>query len=100
MRRTLPIGMLLAAALGLASCAAPPPPPVPPAKAETVPLPPVSGSPQLWQPGHWDWNGHGYDWIAGQWIARDGHPNKWMPGYWAKNSDTGNWNWQPGHWVP
>ncbi|HTU56302.1 MAG TPA: hypothetical protein VMF62_20225 [Acetobacteraceae bacterium] len=104
MRRTMPMVVLLAAGLGvaglgLAGCATGNPyPPVPPARAETVPLPPVSGTPLLWQPGHWDWNGHGYDWIAGQWIPRDGHSTTWMPGYWAENQQSETWTWQPGHW--
>jgi hypothetical protein len=100
MRRMVPIAMLLAGGLGLAGCATGNPyPAVPPARAETVPLPPVSGVPQLWQPGHWEWSGNGYTWIAGQWIARDDHSGTWMPGYWAQNPQTESWAWQPGHWV-
>jgi WXXGXW repeat (2 copies) len=101
MSRALPMVFLLAAGLGLAGCGAGanPYPPVPPAKSETIPLPPVSGTEQLWEPGHWDWNGHGYDWIAGQWIARGGRSTTWQPGYWAVNKQTQTWTWRPGHWA-
>ncbi|MDA8050681.1 MAG: hypothetical protein M0002_11850 [Rhodospirillales bacterium] len=100
MSRAPLLAVLFAGALALAGCAATPPPPVPPAKSETIPLPPVAGGvPQIWEPGHWDWNGQGYDWVAGKWIPRDGHPTTFMPGYWAKNPNTGTWTWQPGHWA-
>lgn len=98
MSRALPL-VLFAATLALAGCegGANPNPPVPPAKTETVPLPPVSGMPQIWEPGHWDWNGQGYDWVAGQWVARGDHSAMWQPGYWARINGT--WTWQVGHWV-
>ena len=35
-------------------------PPVPALISETVPKPPVTAEPLMWQPGHWDWNGSGY----------------------------------------
>lgn len=80
-----------------ATVAAPPFPPVPPALHETMPLPPVSEQPLVWRPGHWDWNGKSYDWIAGAWVLRDGHSTMWMEGYWKH--ETGGWVWVAGHWM-
>lgn len=102
MPRLIPLAALLAGALALSGCAVRgenPNPPVPVARTETIPLPPVSGTPQLWEPGHWEWAGNGYTWIDGKWIARDGHSTTWQNGYWARNPTSGTWTWQPGHWV-
>jgi hypothetical protein len=97
-RRTL--GPLILA-LSLASCAQPtgyanPYPPVPAPQQEQIPLPPVTTTPLIWQPGHWDWNGSTYVWTPGSYVPRDGH-SLWQPGYWAQTS--GGWTWQPGHWL-
>jgi hypothetical protein len=96
--RRIGIAIVTAACLGLAGCyaAAPPMPPPPPPQAETIPNPPVSATPLIWQPGHWDWTGGGYSWVAGQYIPHDGH-SMWMPGYWAES--PGGWVWQPAHWL-
>lgn len=72
-------------------------PPVPAALSETIPKPPITAEPLMWQPGHWDWNGSGYVWAPGQYVPAAGHGNLWMPGWWAKTS--GGWAWQPAHWT-
>jgi hypothetical protein len=97
--------VVLAAALfgaaALAGCApeAPKaPPPVPPPQAEVIPKPPVTATPLVWQPGHWNWNGSGYVWEPGQYVPRDGHSDMYMPGYWAE-SPQGGWHWVPAHWM-
>ncbi len=92
---------MLAAGLVLAGCvaappAAPPYPPVPPVRPETLPKPPVSEAPLIWEPGHWDWSGTTYNWQAGAWVPRAGHGTMWQDGYWEKKGDT--WSWLPGHW--
>jgi hypothetical protein len=95
------LGPLILAAL-VASCAqpagysAPPYPPVPPPQQEAIPNPPVTATPLIWQPGHYDWNGSAYVWIPGSYVPRDGH-SLWQPGYWAQTA--GGWTWQPGHWM-
>jgi hypothetical protein len=87
----------------LAGCAQQPPgdgnpyPPVPAPLAETIPKPPVTAEPLQWQPGHWDWNGSGYVWAAGQYVPAAGHGSLWMNGWWSK-SDAG-WSWRPAHWT-
>ena len=57
---------LFGAAWILAGCTTiNPPVPVPAPMAETMPKPPVSAEPLIWQPGHWDWTGNAYVWIPG-----------------------------------
>lgn len=72
-------------------------PPVPNNLQETIPKPPVTSEPLMWQPGHWDWNGSGYIWAQGQFVPAAGHGNMWMPGWWSKTG--GGWSWQPAHWM-
>ena len=96
------VPVLLAGTLALAGCVAQVPavnpyPPVPPPQAEIIPKPPVSATPLIWQPGHWEWTGSAYAWSAGTWVARAGHGSLWQPGYWALT--TGGWTWVPGHWT-
>lgn len=86
--------------LALASCAVGPGspyPPVPPLQPEVMGKPPVTTTPLIWQPGHWDWTGGGYSWVPGTFVASEGHGNLWMPGYWAQSED--GWVWQPAHWM-
>ena len=95
--------MLTAALLGvglLSGCvAAPPPPPPapPPPQAETIPNPPVTDVPLVWQPGHWNWTGAAYAWQPGVFVPRDGHSNMFMPGFWQQT--PGGWSWVPAHWM-
>ena len=89
---------ILAALLLLASCApAAPPAPVPAPMAETIPRPPVSAVPLIWQPGHWDWTGNSFVWVQGQYVDTTGHSGTWMPGYWEPAG--GGWVWRPAHWL-
>ena len=98
MKHRLIMASLLASAGLLAGCTlgGSPYPPVPPLMAETMAKPPVTATPLIWQPGHWDWTGGGYVWQPGQFVPSEGHGNMWMPGYWAQTD--GGWAWQPAHW--
>ena len=98
MKYRTPIGFSLAVLSLLTGCAAPsaPPPPVPAPLAEAPPKPPVTTTPLLLQPGHWDWTGSSYVWQPAQFVPSEGHSNMWMPGYWAMTN--GGWAWQPAHW--
>jgi hypothetical protein len=97
--RCIAVGL---AAVALAGCVSetryvatyPPPPPVP---AETIPKPPVSEDPLIWQPGHWDWSGSQYTWQQGMWIKREGHGTQWQDGYWSNTGGTSKW--VPAHWL-
>jgi hypothetical protein len=91
-------GLLLGAGLGLASCApSGPPAPIPAPLPETMSKPPVSATPMIWQPGHWNWTGSSYVWIPGQYVEAAGHGANWMPGWWDETD--GSWSWRPGHWM-
>ncbi len=104
MRVSAVVGPLLIV-LALAACtpagpmpvAGNPNPPPPPVRTEVIPKPPVSETPLIWQPGHWDWAGNGYSWREGEWVQRAGHGTEWQDGYWSNQSGT--WTWLPGHWI-
>jgi len=72
-------------------------PAVPPPVAENVPLPPVSATPLIWQPGHYDWTGTSYVWSPGRWVQRAGHGTLWQDGYWAQTPS--GYAWVPAHWM-
>ena len=92
------IAALIGTAWILAGCTTiNPPVPVPAPMAETIPKPPVSAEPLIWQPGHWDWTGSAYVWIPGQYVSAEGHGNRWMWGCWDQTD--GGWVWHPAHWV-
>ena len=76
---------------------APVPAPVPQAQPESVPLPPVSSKPLLWQPGHYEWNGAEFVWYKGEWIERADRSTLWQDGFWQKQGSI--FVWVPGHWV-
>lgn len=103
MIRTLGIVIALSSAMLATGCSekqitgANPYPPVPNILSESIPKPPVTSEPLMWQPGHWDWNGSGYVWAPGQFVPAAGHGNLWMPGWWSR-TDSG-WVWQPPHWT-
>jgi hypothetical protein len=100
MKRRAMAAVLFGTALTLTGCApsSPPAPPPPPAPlAETMPLPPVSAVPLIWQPGYWDWTGSSYVWSPGQFVTRGGHGELWMPGFWERTPS--GWIWSPAHWV-
>ena len=91
---------LAAMALMLAACTAPrltEPPSIPPIRAERIPAAPESRITQIWQPGHWDWDGQNYGWLDGEWIPRSGHGPLWQDGYWRRNGN--DFAWVPAHWL-
>ena len=90
----LPLAACISETREVASPPYPPPPAIP---AETIPKPPVSEAPLIWQPGHWDWTGNGYAWREGSWVRREGHGTQWQDGYWSNAG--GSWTWMPAHWL-
>jgi hypothetical protein len=99
MKRPILAATLLSAGLltGCAVTTAGPPAPPPAPLAETIPNPPVTDVPLIWQPGHWNWTGAGYAWAPGAYVPQDGHGNMFMPGYWQQT--TAGWSWVPAHWI-
>ena len=98
MKRRIVAAALFGVSMILASCASDnPPAPIPAPMAESIPKPPVSATPLIWQPGHWDWTGSAYVWVPGQYVTAESHGNSWMPGYWEKA--TSGWVWHPAHWM-
>jgi hypothetical protein len=98
------LAVALVGASLLAGCATPAPtpaanpfPPVPPPMAETIPKPPVSAEPLLWQPGHWDWNGSSYAWQPGEYVPAAGHGALFQVGYWQLAPS--GWVWVKAHWT-
>jgi hypothetical protein len=98
------LGGVLALGAALAGCAQQQQeiaacPVAPPPTREEIPKPPVSEHMQIWQPGHWDWNGAAYTWRPGAWVPRQGQSNQWMDGYWSRSTVPGPCSWTPAHWL-
>jgi hypothetical protein len=98
MKRQTIVAALLGVSLILGGCITEfSPPAIPAPIAETIPKPPVSPTPLIWQPGHWDWTNSAYVWIPGQYVSSAGHGNLWMAGFWEKTPS--GWVWHLAHWV-
>ena len=97
MTRALSAVAALAATLAVAACAVEsgnPYPPPPALLTEVVPAPPPG---QVWEPGHWQWDGKVYLWVPGHHIVRAAGVTRWEHGHWQNRG--GGWVWVPGHWV-
>jgi len=91
MKQLLAAGIILATLGGTAFAQYPPPPPL---YREVVPVRP--GPRYVWQPGHWVWNGYGYAWVRGRYIAVTPAYRRWVHGHWSQG--PGGWVWVPAHW--
>ena len=66
--------------------------PPPPNQPENTPAPKLG---QVWDAGHWEWNGHAYWWRRGAW--RDSRPSQhWVAYRWEQVGDQ--WHLVAGHW--
>lgn len=95
--------MALAAAVALSGCAASPVvvsgcPAVPALAIDSPPKPPISNTPMVYQPTHWDWTGSSYVATPGIWVPPPIGGTHWMEGYWAQ-TPAGGCAWQPAHWM-
>ncbi len=73
-------------------------PGTPPATmVETIPPPPVGSPETYWQPGHWNWNGANWVWMAGTYVTPPQPSAVWVPGQWVVQA-TGGYAWVDGHW--
>jgi hypothetical protein len=66
----------------------------PPLREEVVPPPP--NEQVVWEPGHWRWDGHDWQWLPGHYETRPYAEAVWIPGHWAERN--GGWVWVAGHW--
>ena len=70
---------------------------VPPAIPDYAqPAAPADG--YIWTPGYWAWNGYGYVWVQGAWVAPPYVGALWTPGYWGGGPYGYFWN--AGYWGP
>jgi hypothetical protein len=72
----------------------PPLPPAPPLHMEERGVPPSTTS--AWIPSHWEWNGHQWMWVHGEWMESPRTGAVWAPSHWGWNGHE--WIWIPGHW--
>jgi WXXGXW repeat (2 copies) len=66
----------------------------PPLRAEAAP--PAPSALAMWQPGHWNWDGTQYAWVAGHYDERPSPSANWTPGYWQQG--PAGWTWINGYW--
>ena len=64
----------------------------PPAKAEGVPAP---RSGYIWAPGYWDWSGHSYSWVSGNFVIERRNA-RWVADRWEAVGSQ--WHHVRGHW--
>jgi hypothetical protein len=87
----LTAGVMLAPLTSLASETLPSEAP-PPNQVEPIPAPQIG---QVWDAGHWEWNGTTYWWRRGAW--RDARPGShWVADRWEQVGTE--WHRVPGHW--
>ncbi len=77
-----------------ASVASAQPARIPEPYAETPPPPP--GARYVWEPGHWHWDGVGWEWHRGHYVIRNVGWHEYVPGHWDQRGP--HWVWIPAHW--
>lgn len=90
----LAVGLVFAGT-GVAS-AQPAYPPIPPPRVERIPPPPHGR--YVWEPGHWQWTGARYTWIAGRYVPRRVRAGHYVPGHWQFSPRENRYVWRPAHW--
>ncbi len=69
----------------------------PPLRQEVIPvLPPGRAEREVWQPGHWRWDGREHIWVAGHYVERPRHGAEWVPAHYDRR--PGGWVFVEGHW--
>jgi len=96
MRVVAYLALFCLAGIGAAQAQSPPYEPIPAPRYE--PIPPAPGSRFVWQPGHWQWNGTQYIWIAGHYTKSNPQRLLWVEGHWVWSAREQRWNWRPPHW--
>lgn len=88
-------GLFAGAAAARASQADPPS--AIPTPYDEGPPPPPPGRRYVWEPGHWHWDGVGWEWHRGHYVIRRVGWTRYVPGQWVLRPR--GWVWWPGHWV-
>jgi hypothetical protein len=91
---TLVCGLLFTAGIAEAQVAiriGPPPPP-----REVIPVRPYGHPDWVWRGGYHRWDGRGYAWVPGGYIAPPRRGARWVPGRWDRR--RGNYVWTDGRW--
>lgn len=69
----------------------------PPLRQEVIPaLPPARAELEVWQPGHWRWDGREHVWVEGHYVARPRRGAEWIPAHYDRR--PGGWVFIEGHW--
>jgi hypothetical protein len=69
----------------------------PPMRTEVIPvLPPERAELEVWQPGHWRWDGNEHVWVEGHYVARPHRGAEWVPAHYDRR--PGGWVFIDGHW--
>jgi hypothetical protein len=101
-RRSLFGGLVVAAGLGTALTAARAQEVIitrepPPLRTEVIPvLPRERAELEVWQPGHWRWDGREHVWVEGHYAARPRREAVWVPPHYDRR--PGGWIFIDGHW--
>jgi hypothetical protein len=66
----------------------------PPERVEVIDVAPSPGF--VWVRGYWRYDGYGYVWMPGRWVAVDRRYREWVPGHWKR--DRRGWYWVEGRW--
>jgi hypothetical protein len=69
----------------------------PPLRQEVIPvLPSGRAEVEIWQPGHWRWDGREHVWVAGHYAERPRRGAEWVPAHYDRRA--GGWVFIEGHW--
>ena len=69
----------------------------PPLRHEVIPvLPRERAEREVWQPGHWRWDGREHVWVEGHFVERPRREAEWVPPHYDRR--PGGWVFIDGHW--
>ncbi len=69
----------------------------PPLRTEVIPvLPRERAELEVWQPGHWRWDGREHVWVEGHYAPRPRREAVWVAPHYDRR--PGGWIFVEGHW--
>jgi hypothetical protein len=60
-----------------------------------VEIAPAARDGYVWSPGHWEWSGHSYYWVSGNWVVQR-RGARYVENQWQQVG--GAWHFVKGHW--